>query len=463
MADASHLTTPHPRQKRVLPTRSRRGGPGIGSCDVDLMILDAQKRRLDNEPLIPTDTPFLLTTDSGLLQPSSMAASFGLNTFANQRYFDRADVIKAYREQLNIQTPEFSLLSEEATVGGRFRPRSSGEQDNADTSDAAYEKRHRKYEFCEKRQRLREKEKLKHEQYKLKERVEQLRLMDDSAFLGLPAASFSQPPAANEDKSGVSLSDTQTNVNPIYDEGERRRQEMLEVASILEERYRTLLPSEKKLADLKDANRLSSMIPQAPDICSLESNSIAREASSQVSPKPTAPSIILKIKVPQTRHKGVSSPGANSNSVHTPSSPTKPFSKVSSDTLSVTSDRPYKRYRTSRVDDAESPSRPTSEYATTKSSHSTTLKSEPCVLMQWALRNQAAPNARKTQRHVTAFGTKVPQSLEEVRDFELPEWIRPRSPTIISDRAKDSSVPSIPLPEHPSAPTLQLADISSHS
>lgn len=44
MADASHLT-PHPRQKRVLPTRSRRGGPGIGSCDVDLMILDAQKRR----------------------------------------------------------------------------------------------------------------------------------------------------------------------------------------------------------------------------------------------------------------------------------------------------------------------------------------------------------------------------------------------------------------------------------
>lgn len=45
MADASHLTTSHPRQKRVLPTRSRRGGPGVGSCDVDLMILDAQKRR----------------------------------------------------------------------------------------------------------------------------------------------------------------------------------------------------------------------------------------------------------------------------------------------------------------------------------------------------------------------------------------------------------------------------------
>ena len=278
--------------------------------------------------------------------------------------------------------------------------------------------------------------------------------MDGSAFLGLPAASFSLPPAANEDKSEVSLSDTQVNVTPIHDEGERRRQEMLEVASILEERYRTLLPSEKKLADLKGANRSNSMNLQASDKCSPgESNSTGRELPSQVSPNPSAPSIILKIKVPQTRYKGVSSPGAKSNSIHTPPSPTKPFSKVSSDTLSVSSDRPYKRYRRPRVDEAESPcSSGTPEYA--KSPHLTALKAEPCVLMQWALRNQAAPNARKTQRHVTAFGTKVPQNLEEVRDFELPEWIRPRSPTIVSDGSKDLSVPSIPLPDHPSAPTL---------
>ncbi|KAH0838063.1 hypothetical protein J3R83DRAFT_6304 [Lanmaoa asiatica] len=455
MADTSHLTTSHPRQKRVLPTRSRRGGPGIGSCDVDLMILDAQKRRFDNEPLIPADTPFLLTTNSTLLQPSSKSASFGFNTFANQRYFDRSDVIKAYREQLNIQTPQFSLLSEDATVGGRFRPRSSGEQDNADTSDAAYEKRHRKYETFEKRQRLREKEKLKHEQYKLKERIEQLKVMDGSAFL------------ANEDQSGVSLSDTQINVTPIHNEGERRREEMLEVASILEERYRTLLPSEKKLADLKGASRSNiNLNLQASEMCyPEESSSIGRELPSQVSPKPSAPSIILKIKVPQTRYKDysglplfqVSSPGANSNSVHTPLLPTKPFSKVSSDTLSVSSDRPYKRHRTSHVDDAESPySTGTPEYAG-KSPHSTAPKAEPCVLMQWALRTQAAPNARKTQRHVTAFGTKVPQSLEEVRDFELPEWIRPRSPTIVSDGYKDVTIPSVPLPEHSSAPTLHPA------
>jgi hypothetical protein len=33
------------RQKRVLPSRSRRGGPGVGSCDADVHILDALRRR----------------------------------------------------------------------------------------------------------------------------------------------------------------------------------------------------------------------------------------------------------------------------------------------------------------------------------------------------------------------------------------------------------------------------------
>ena len=33
------------RQKRVLPTRSRRGGPGVGSCDADIMILETLKRK----------------------------------------------------------------------------------------------------------------------------------------------------------------------------------------------------------------------------------------------------------------------------------------------------------------------------------------------------------------------------------------------------------------------------------
>lgn len=33
------------RQKRILPARSRRGGPGVGSCDADVMIIDTLKRQ----------------------------------------------------------------------------------------------------------------------------------------------------------------------------------------------------------------------------------------------------------------------------------------------------------------------------------------------------------------------------------------------------------------------------------
>ena len=46
-----------------------------------------------------------------------------LNTSAYERYFDKPEVIRAYREQQLIQTPEYTLLSEGDAVGGRFRPR----------------------------------------------------------------------------------------------------------------------------------------------------------------------------------------------------------------------------------------------------------------------------------------------------------------------------------------------------
>lgn len=56
------------------------------------------------------------------------------------------------------------------------------EQEVVDTSDAVYERRHRKYETFEKRQRLREKETLQYEHFKLRERMEELKVMDAHAF-----------------------------------------------------------------------------------------------------------------------------------------------------------------------------------------------------------------------------------------------------------------------------------------
>lgn len=80
---------------------------------------------VENEPLIPTRTKFLLTTNSSLVPPSEDNVSFEsqLNTRAYGRYFDRPEVQRAYKQQQIIQTPEFTQLPDDAVVGGRFRPR----------------------------------------------------------------------------------------------------------------------------------------------------------------------------------------------------------------------------------------------------------------------------------------------------------------------------------------------------
>ncbi|KAL0068630.1 hypothetical protein AAF712_004346 [Marasmius tenuissimus] len=239
-------------QRRVQPSRSRRGGPGVGvgNCETDQMILDTNRRKPENEPLIPENARFFLTTNPVLAPPEiTFQPPSLLNIHANERYFDRPELLKAIRQQQEIETPEYENISETDTVGGRFRPRGS-EDGIADTSDAAYERRHKKYEGFEKRVRLREKEKLKHEQYKLQQRIEQLRAMDYTAFLSLPASEFSPAPGRLEDDDHdgpaiSSLPGAHVNGAAAMHEAERRRAEMLNVAEALEERYKLLLPPER--------------------------------------------------------------------------------------------------------------------------------------------------------------------------------------------------------------------------
>ncbi|KAJ7070733.1 hypothetical protein C8F01DRAFT_974709, partial [Mycena amicta] len=251
-------------QKRVL--RSRRGGPGvggsgIGSCDIDNMILNTQTRRMslqlpsrshsalfsaELESVVPADTLILFKTDDKLDRVAAelcIAGSSAINVTARDTYFDRPDVIKGYRDQLVIETPDFEQVQ---FVAGRLRVRVNSDDPLAD-ADAIYEKRHRKFEAFEKRQRLREKEKLKHEQYKLKERIDQLRAMDNSAFLAAPASWFSARPNVPPDIIEEDLSNNMTGTSPQqYAEGERRRREMLVNAQSLEERYRVLLPPDQR-------------------------------------------------------------------------------------------------------------------------------------------------------------------------------------------------------------------------
>ncbi|KAF8910104.1 hypothetical protein CPB84DRAFT_1635782, partial [Gymnopilus junonius] len=243
-------TSAHAR--RVLPSRNRRGGPnvGIGNCEADLLILDSYKRQHEAGPIVALDTPFLLTTNSkhAIEVPGDSGAPIRVNIVLNDSHFARPEVLKACREQEIIQTPDFESIAESSSVGGRMRPRGA-EDESAETSDAAYEKRHRKFETFEKRQRLREKEKLRHEHYKLKERIEQLKGMESSAFMALPASSFTPPPvqAPAELDEIVAAGSPYAHINGMasHAEGERRRKEMLENAYKLEKRYAYLLPPDR--------------------------------------------------------------------------------------------------------------------------------------------------------------------------------------------------------------------------
>ncbi|EMD32568.1 hypothetical protein CERSUDRAFT_99298 [Gelatoporia subvermispora B] len=529
------------RQKRVLPSRTRRGGPGVGSCETDAMILDTMRRRFESEPLIPTTTKFLLTTNSALVPPSSDATSFAtqLNNHAYGRYFDRPEVRKAYQEQQLIQTPEFIELDEDAPVGGRFRPRGL-EDEVADTSDAAYEKRHRKYETFEKRQRLREKEKLKHEQYKLGERIEQLRSMDTTAFLVLPAADFPEVPGTTPedgahltDEQLAELLDAHQHSALAYEEGERRRRAMLDTALSLEERYKILLPPDRKWLEKKALKEAATRASSEAITVDIKEESIPAESEEeedelieeeeeeaavvveedQLQPyhdtdgesevdfeereRERSKKLKLKIKFPPrtpsqpapesisqrprktstarspfpsalASHASPSLPPASSvipasnGKAVTSFSPTAagnrktttPFpsaspekqnstslmtegnkvrgangrfmskSKAHTQAQSISADEPPRKKRpradstpASAVD--HSPKQSHLSYAGAAGRPERTT----CMLMISALRNASSASSRKTQRHVTAFGTKVPPEIEELRDFQIPEWI----------------------------------------
>ncbi|KAI1793095.1 hypothetical protein LXA43DRAFT_1093007 [Ganoderma leucocontextum] len=602
------------RQRRVQPTRSRRGGPGVGTCESDVMILETMKRRFENEPLIPATTPFLLTTNSALVPATptpapapppdsnsnaaststSEAANAQLNTLAYGRYFDRPEVRKAYMEQQLIQTPEFTELPQDAHVGGRFRPRNSEDvrppsartyarthtslfvttmpihaacavrhipcrlhespanvQETVDTSDAAYEKRHRKYETFEKRQRLREKEKLKHEHYKLKERIEQLRGMDTSAFLAIPASEFDEarsntPGAgaggahapADEPASASASASTSDVVDAFslslhgaaaYHEGERRRKEMLDVAMALEERYRTLLPPDRRWMEKKEMMKskgasvevievedegeeeVMEVVEEGEDEVveeeeeeekdeleeaekdeleeaeedELEEEEDEDEEDELVEEEDEGESEIDAEEIEQRKSKQLKLrikflPRMFAPKEESPNPfPTRgggkqitlsPFFKnpsggksqtTTSSLRSASYAEKYGRYSEEAEDTLPSPPpakrrrvhggsasavvKPTKYAKSAKSKWSKAARAandadawhdygephsglagrkEPtCVLLVAAIRQSSAPTARKTQRHVAAFGCRVPQEIEEVRDFEIPAYV----------------------------------------
>ena len=364
-------------------------------------------------------------------------------------------------------------------------------QNLADTSDATYEKRHRKYETFEKRQRLREKEKLKHEQYKLKERIEQLRGMDGSAFLTLPVSLFRPSgTSASQEGDGSTIEPTtvgddhdtglqalpgiHVNGAALHNEGERRRIEILETAAGLEERYRVLLPPDKVVKEITGASAGGSRRPSAsiePEVTVAEEETPLSQPQQRLKLKikfppqgspsangngdfPKTVSGQPQTQIPTQIQESDNSPRrANTRGVGTtPTTPLPPGSRPKTRTsitespsvADLESPRPSKRprRRTREVEDEDFVGSDAGEEPELSSpvSVANPRKSQPKVhlphhthvqsvgtLMAAALRTSSLSSHRKaqrTQRHLTAFGLKIHPEVEEIRDFEIPYWLK---------------------------------------
>jgi hypothetical protein len=123
--------------------------------------------------------------------------------------------------------------------------------------------------------------------------------MEGTAFLSLPSSSFSPiPTRSNEDEDEEVVANvfgTPVNGAPAHNEGERRRKEMLDLALALEERYRILLPPDRK--DKKSNGKDGASVNNNGDATGDEEddNSESEVASEEIV---ASKSLSIKIKVP---------------------------------------------------------------------------------------------------------------------------------------------------------------------
>lgn len=238
----------------------------------------------------------------------------------------------------------------------------------------------------EKRQRLREKEKIQHERYKLKERIEQLRAIPAQAFL--------------KNQRSAPLSGEQ------LAQGEHTRRELLREAEELERRYDLLLSKERE-------QQTEDIRPPSLTI-KVRLGSAGTRTPPAESSRPGAVTFAASHHAVGAAHQLTAS---MSNPIGRSSVRLKGTSRSSSPEQTRTSHN--KRARHSVPLEALS-------YAEIES-HA------PSGYVPDILRVAAPTNAsRTTGRASLPFGVKAPPILEDQNDFELP-------PDILGDR---TSVPS---------------------
>ena len=286
---------------------------------------------------------------------------------------------------------------------------------------------------------------------------------------------------ADDDGPGAGLHDLpgiHVNGAALHNEGERRRAEILETAAGLEERYRVLLPPDKVVKELTSASAGGSRRPSASlepeeaaeeEITSLPQQKLklrikfpqqgspsANGNGNGVAPKfvQAQPQAQVRMQTPKPepppRRMSARSAGtAPTTPVLSSSRPrTRNSITESPSVVDLESPRPYKRPRRgahaqeAEDGDGDYVDNDTGEEAEPTSPASVTLSRKPHpkvphffpihnpslgILMTTALRSSSLTSHRKTQRtqrHLTAFGLKIHSEIEEIRDFEIPYWLK---------------------------------------
>jgi hypothetical protein len=235
----------------------------------------------------------------------------------------------------------------------------------------------------EKRQRLREKEKIQHERYKLKERIEQLRAIPPQAFL--------------KDQPGASLSGEQ------LAQGERIRRELLREAEELERRYDLLLSKDRE--------------HHAEDI--------------------RPPSLTIKVRLGSVGTRtppadGGSRPGAVTFAAsHYTVGATHQLTSSMRNPIERSAARPRRTSRSSSPEQHRTWHNKRARYSVPSEglSYAEIESQAPSGYVPDILRVAAPTNAsRTTGRASMPFGVKAPPILEDQNDFELPlDIIRDRT------------------------------------
>lgn len=257
---------------RAVYPLAPQGNNAEPSSDVPVK---TEKEDGDLSSTITATTPSKAAQTSGFIRPPPPPTSSVISTLAIKR------------QQL-IETPDFKPRDDTL-----YMPKTRGLRSEAaeDTSDAAYERRHRKPETSEKRQRKAEVDRLSRDRQKLLSRIEQLQTVEARMLQPIVIARDqvrAEAAASNADQD----QQPQPQAKPLHERIEDVRKELLADAYETLKRYDLLLSTSN---DAKPASPGPSTFPNKGD-ASADKAAVAAAVVDDISTRSQSPRLKIRIK-----------------------------------------------------------------------------------------------------------------------------------------------------------------------